>query len=206
VDVIDVYQIHWVEPENDPLIEDAWATLVDLKRVGKVAHIGVSNFDVRQLERAGRVGEVETLQPPYSLLARDIEKELLPFCADADIGVIVYSPLQTGLLGGALTKERAESLDPNDARRSDPNFLEPLLSENLARIERLRALAAQWGTTVAQIAVTWALRDPGVSGAIVGFRKPEQVDSLLAHGLPVLSAAQFDAIERIGWVSDSATA
>jgi len=198
---IDLYQIHWVEPENDPLIEDAWATLVELKDEGKVAHIGISNFDVPQLERIARLGPVESLQPPYSLLERNIETSILPYCAGKGIGVIVYSPLQTGLLGGSLTRTRAESMPAEDARRSDPNFQEPLLTRNLERVERLRRLAERWGTTTARTAVAWTLRQTAVSGAIVGFRTPEQVDSLLTEELHELDQARLSEIDQIGWTN-----
>jgi len=200
IDVIDLYQIHWVEPENDPRIEDAWGTMLELQREGKVAHVGVSNFTVGQLERAQAIGAVETLQPPYSLLAREVEADLLPYCGSHGIGVIVYSPLQTGLLGGSFTRERAESLDALDARRSDPNFEEPHLSRNLERIGHLRRLTDRWGTTVARAAVAWVLRSGVISAAIVGFRSPEQVDSLLEPGLPVLTQTEIEEIERIGWL------
>ncbi len=199
VERIDLYQIHWVEPENDPQIEDAWRCLVELKQEGKVAHIGVSNFDVSQLNRIRPSGAVETLQPPYSLLERGIESEILPYCAQHQIGVIVYSPMQTGLLSGAMSRERVESLPADDARRSDPNFLEPRLSQNLTRVERLNGLADDWGRTAAGLAVAWTLRDPRVNGAIVGFRRPAQVDAVLGTALPDLGATELEAVEAIEW-------
>jgi aryl-alcohol dehydrogenase-like predicted oxidoreductase len=199
VERIDLYQIHWVEPENDPQIEDAWHCLNALKQAGKVAHIGVSNFDVGQLERLWPIGPVETLQPPYSLLERGIEPEILPYCAQHQVGVIVYSPMQTGLLTGGMTRERVAAMPADDARLSDPNFTEPRLSINLTRVERLKALADAWGTTAAHLSVAWALRDSGVSGAIVGFRRPAQVKAVLGAPLPHMGWTRLAAIEAIGW-------
>lgn len=180
VDALDLLQIHWLDPEDDPLVEGAWATLAALKAEGKVRHIGVSNFDVGQLRRAEAIAPIETLQPPYSLVDRSAEAELFPYCEEVGVGVIVYSPMQSGLLAGTYDAERIGGLPADDARRFDPQFQEPLLTRNLQLVERLRTIAAGLGKTPAQVAVAWALRHPAVDGAILGFRRAEQVDGLLA--------------------------
>jgi aryl-alcohol dehydrogenase-like predicted oxidoreductase len=199
VEAIDLYQIHWLEPENDPEIEEGWATLADLKREGKLRHIGVSNFTIEQLERAKRIAPVETVQPPYSLVERSAEPELLPYCLREQIGVIVYSPMQTGLLTGAMTRERIDSLPEKDVRRLDPNFQEPLLSRNLEVVERLQEIAARRGVPAGRLAVAWTLRHPAVTAAIVGFRRPGQVSELLGDaGLDLeLGEEELAALELL---------
>jgi aryl-alcohol dehydrogenase-like predicted oxidoreductase len=200
LETIDLYQIHWVEPELDPGIEEAWSTLADLKGEGKVRHIGVSNFTVSQLMRANRIAAVETLQPPYSLLERRIETEILPYCKRAGMGVVVYSPMQSGLLTGAMTRERIESLPASDARLiDDPNFSPPRLEPNLRRVDELSRLAKTWGWTPGEVAVAWTLHRDEVQGAIVGFRRPAQVDGVLGRGHLDLDADQLAAVEAIGW-------
>jgi aryl-alcohol dehydrogenase-like predicted oxidoreductase len=179
VDALDLYQIHWLEPENDPDLEDAWQTLSELKSAGKLRHIGVSNLTVPQLERCEAITPVETLQPPYSLLERGAEAALFPYTTSRDIGVIVYSPMQSGLLSGRMTRERIDSLPPDDARLWDPNFTEPLVTRNLELVEQLRSIGSAHGLTPGQAAVAWTLANPAVDGAIVGFRRPEQVAEIL---------------------------
>ena len=178
VDAIDLYQIHWPIPDED--IEEGWSTFVELRDEGLVRHIGVSNFSVPQLRRAQAIAPVETLQPPYSLIVRDVEDEILPFAEREGIGVIVYSPMGSGLLSGGMTRERIERLPDDDWRRHDARFREPLLSEHLALVERLTAVAERHDTTPGAVAVAWTLRNPAVDGAIVGFRRPDQVDPILA--------------------------
>jgi aryl-alcohol dehydrogenase-like predicted oxidoreductase len=178
LDAIDVYQIHWPDPDED--VEEAWTTFAELKAEGLVRHIGVSNFDVAQLRRAQAIAPVETLQPPYSLLERAIEDEILPFVQREGIGVVTYSPMASGLLSGTMTAERVAALPDNDWRKHDPRFNEPELSRNLALVERLRAVAERHDTTPGAIAVAWTLHHPAVHGAIVGFRRPDQVEPLLA--------------------------
>jgi aryl-alcohol dehydrogenase-like predicted oxidoreductase len=176
VEAIDLYQIHW---PNDAANVEAWRTLVDLRAEGKVRHIGVSNFDARQLDRLRPISPVESLQPPYSLVRREVEEEILPFCVDHGIGVIVYSPLESGLLGGKMTRERIEALPESDWRkRRGEEFREPKLTRNLAIAERLRRVAARMGVPPAALAVSWTLHHPAVTGTIVGARMPEQVDEL----------------------------
>src|SRR3954471_7346295 len=178
IDAIDLYQIHWPDPAAD--IEEGWSALAELKEQGMVRHIGVSNFDVEQLRRVQQIAPVETLQPPYSLVEREAEEELLPFAEREGIGVIVYSPMGSGLLTGGMTRERVESMPNNDWRKRDPSFQEPQLSEHLALVERLRAVAERHDTTPGAVAVAWTLRNPAVDAAIVGFRRPDQVDDILA--------------------------
>jgi aryl-alcohol dehydrogenase-like predicted oxidoreductase len=176
VECIDLYQIHW---PNEGANVEAWRTLVALRQEGKVRHIGVSNFDAGEIRRLETEAPVETLQPPYSLLRRDAEEELFPFCLERGIGVIVYSPLESGLLSGRMTRERIAALPETDWRkRKGEEFREPKLSRNLAVAEELREIAARHGVSPAALAVGWTLRHPAVTGAIVGARGPEQIDEL----------------------------
>jgi aryl-alcohol dehydrogenase-like predicted oxidoreductase len=177
VDAVDLYQIHWPIPDAE--IEEGWSTLVELRDEGLVRHIGVSNFDVAQLKRIGQIAPVEALQPPYSLVDREAEKEILPFAEREGIGVIVYSPMGSGLLTGAMTRERIASLPEDDWRKHDPRFQEPQLSERLALVERLETVAQRHGVAPGAVAVAWTLRNPAVDGAIVGFRRPDQVDPIV---------------------------
>jgi aryl-alcohol dehydrogenase-like predicted oxidoreductase len=186
IDAIDLYQIHWPNPEPD--IDEGWAALAELKEQGLVRHIGVSNFDVEQLRRVQQIAPVETLQPPYSLVARNIEQETLPFAEGEGIGVIVYSPMGSGLLTGKMTKERIEQLADDDWRKRDPRFQEPQLSRHLTLVKRLQAIANRYDTAPGAVAVAWTLRNPAVDAAIVGFRRPDQVDPILpAAGLELTS-------------------
>jgi aryl-alcohol dehydrogenase-like predicted oxidoreductase len=152
---------------------------VELKEEGLARHIGVSNFSVEQLQRAERIAPVETLQPPYSLIDRDAEQDVLPFAEQQGIGVIVYSPMGSGLLTGAMTSERVANLPDDDWRKHDPTFHEPELSNHLRLVERMRPVARRRETSVGAIAVAWALSNPAVDGAIVGFRRPRQVDEIV---------------------------
>ena len=182
IDAIDLYQIHW--PNPDPDIEEGFSALAELKEQGLVRHIGVSNFDVEQLRRVQQIAPVETLQPQYSLIERDAEQELLPVAEREGIGVIVYSPMGSGLLTGAMTRERIDAMPGDDWRKDDAGFEKPQLSENLAMVERLEAVADRYDTAPGAVAVAWTLANPAVNGAIVGFRRPDQVDPLLpAAGL-----------------------
>jgi aryl-alcohol dehydrogenase-like predicted oxidoreductase len=177
VDAIDLYQIHWPDPDED--IREGWAALAELKEQGLVRHIGVSNFDVEQLERIADIAPVETLQPPYSLIERNAEREILPFAERAGIGVIAYSPMGSGLLTGKMTRERIAKLPDNDWRKGDASFQEPELSHNLAIVDRLERIAGIYDTTPGAIAIAWALHNSAVDGAIVGFRRPDQLDGLV---------------------------
>jgi aryl-alcohol dehydrogenase-like predicted oxidoreductase len=181
VDLIDLYQIHW-PPDPDPdsdALEEGWSTLANLKREGKVRWIGVSNFNVQQLQRAQAIAPVTSLQPRYSLVHREIEDEILPYCLSEGIGVIAYSPMASGLLTGAMTRERAARLPKDDWRRLDPDFTEPNLSHNLALVERMREIANSHNRFVGEVAVAWTLHHPAVTGAIVGARNAQQAEGVM---------------------------
>jgi aryl-alcohol dehydrogenase-like predicted oxidoreductase len=173
VENLDLYQVHWPDPNED--IEEGWATMAALKREGKVRHIGVSNFSVEQMRRAKAIAPITSLQPRYSLLHREVEDEILPFCARQNIGVIAYSPMASGLLTGAMTRERIARLPADDWRKRHPDFQEPLLSRNLRLMRLLRSLGQEHLRTPAEMAIAWVLGNPAVTGAIVGARRPEQV-------------------------------
>ena len=193
VEAIDLYQIHWPIPEDQ--LEEGWAAFAELKEQGLVRHIGVSNFDVAQLRRIQSIAPVETLQPQYSLVAREAEDGLLPFAEREGIGVIVYSPMSSGLLSGGMTRERIETLPEDDWRKHDPRFREPQLTPHLALVERLEAVAERHGATAGAVAVAWTLRNPAVTGAIVGFRRPDQVDSIIAAAAFALDDDDIALIE-----------
>jgi aryl-alcohol dehydrogenase-like predicted oxidoreductase len=193
LDAIDLYQIHWPIPEAD--IEEGWAALAELKQQGVVRHIGVSNFNAEQLRRIQQITPVETLQPQYSLIVRDVGQEILPFAEQEEIGVIVYSPMGSGMLTGAMTRERAAALPESDWRKHDARFNEPQLSHNLDLVARLTAVADRHDTTPGAVAVAWTLRHPAVDGAIVGFRRPDQVDPILAAANLELTDEDITEIE-----------
>lgn len=193
IDVIDLYQIHWPIPDED--IEEAWGAIADLIREGKVRYGGVSNFSVEQLKRIHPIHPVASIQPSYSILVRDIEHELLSFCEENNIGVIAYSPMQKGLLTGTFTSERMQNLPEDDHRRQDPMFQEPELSNNLAFVEKLCSVAEKKGKTVAQLAISWVLRRPEVTAAIVGARHPFQIEETVVAGELMLSKEDIDAID-----------
>lgn len=193
VDAIDLYQIHWPLPAQE--IEEGWSTFAELKEQGLVRHIGVSNFDAGQLERIRQIAPVETLQPPYSLVDRAAEQELLPYAERHGIGVIVYSPMGSGLLTGRMTRERIERLPADDWRKHDARFREPQLSQHLALVERLTDVAERFGTSPGAVAVAWSLRNSAVNGAIVGFRRPDQVESIIEAAGLELSTADVAQIE-----------
>ncbi|WP_188760393.1 aldo/keto reductase [Edaphobacter acidisoli] len=176
VDAIDLYQIHW--PKPDEQIEEAWGVLADLKRAGKVRWIGVSNFNVAQMERAMKIAPITSLQPPYSMINRTVEAEILPFCRKQGIGVINYSPMHSGLLTGAMTKERVAGFPQDDFRRRAKNYQEPHLSRNLGIAEFLKGIAARHGVPVGVIAIAWTLHNPAVTAAIVGGRSAKQVEGV----------------------------
>jgi aryl-alcohol dehydrogenase-like predicted oxidoreductase len=195
VDAIDLYQIHWPIPDED--IEEGWAALAELKAEGKVRHIGVSNFDTGQLERAEAIAPVESLQPPYSLIERGVEADALPWCAQRDVGVIVYSPMASGLLSGSMTRERIAAFTEDDSRRTNPAYVEPALSRNLELADRLRAIGERHGVAPGAVAVAWTLRRPEVTAAIVGFRRPAQVEGILPVATELeLSDEELAELER----------
>ena len=192
-DVIDLYQIHWPNPDED--IEEGWGALAELKEEGKVRHIGVSNFDVSQMQRADVIAPVETLQPPYNMLSREIEDEILPYCGENDIGVIVYSPMKSGLLTGKMTPERVHNLPSDDWRRDHEEFNEPRLSRNLELVEKLREIGDRHGRSPAEVAIAWTLQHPAVTAAIVGGRRPDQVDGIAGAANFGLSEDEIQEIE-----------
>src|SRR5436190_5989803 len=172
VDTIDLYQIHW--PTDD--LDEGWGAMAQLQKEGKVRWIGVSNFNVEEMRRAQAIAPITSLQPPYSLVRREVEPEILPFCRSNEIGVIVYSPMASGLLTGAMTRERAANLPGSDWRSRDVEFKDPRLSRNLELVERLREVGEVVQRPPGQVAIAWTLRDPAVTGAIVGARNAKQVE------------------------------
>ena len=165
LDAIDLYQIHWPDPDSD--IEEGWTEMARLKEEGKVRYIGVSNFSTAQMQRAQRIAPITSLQPKYSLLAREIEESVLPYAAQHGIGVIVYSPMYSGLLSGAMTRARIANLSADDWRRRDPNFNEPLLSRNLDLVEQLKEIGARRGHAAGEVAIAWTLANPAVTAKMV---------------------------------------
>jgi len=193
MDVIDLYQIHWPEPDED--IEEGWETLVRLKEEGKVRWIGVSNFSVSQMKRIAKIGPVTSLQPPYNLLAREIEGEALSYCAANGIGMLTYSPMHSGLLTGKMTRERIAQMAADDHRQRRPQFQEPLLTRNLALVEVLRGIGERHGRTPGETAIAWVLRRPEVTAAIVGLRSAEQLNGVIGAGEFRLTAGEVEEIE-----------
>ncbi len=193
VETIDLYQIHWPEPDED--IEEGWATLAALKEEGKVRHIGVSNFNVTQMQRAQAIAPITSLQPRYSLLHREIEGKILPYTAREHIGVLAYSPMASGLLTGAMTRERIAGLPADDWRKHHPDFQEPQLHRNLMLVRLLRTIGKRRGYTPAEVAVAWVLHNPAVTGAIVGARRPGQVRGVVGAADFRLSPREVEEIE-----------
>jgi aryl-alcohol dehydrogenase-like predicted oxidoreductase len=177
VDAIDLYQIHWPEPDED--VEEGWAACAELQKAGKVRWIGFCNFNVQQMVRAKAIAPITSLQPPYNIISPEIEAEILPYCGSNNIGVIAYSPMKSGLLTGAMTRERVATMPQDDFRRRTPNYQEPLLTRNLNLVEGLRRIAERHGRTPGEVAIAWTLRRPEVTGAIVGMRSPAQVDGVI---------------------------
>ncbi len=193
VDAIDLYQIHWPVPDED--IEEGWRTMAALKQEGKVRYIGVSNFSVDQLRRIQEIAPVSSLQPPYSLVRREVEAELLPFCQQHNIGVIVYSPMASGLLTGAMTPERILSLPKDDWRTRNAQFREPLLSRNLALVTLLHDIGKRHDKTPGEVAIAWTLHNPAVTAAIVGSRRPAQIDQVIGAADFTLTEDEVQEIE-----------
>jgi aryl-alcohol dehydrogenase-like predicted oxidoreductase len=196
IDVIDLYQIHWPPDPDSPELEEGWSTLADLKREGKVRWIGVSKFNVQQLRRAQTIAPVTSLQPRYSLVHREIEDEILPYCLSEGIGVIVYSPMASGLLTGAMTRERAARLPRDDWRRRHPDFTEPQLSRNLALVDRLQEIARRHNRSAGEVAIAWTLRNHAVAGAIVGARNAQQAEGVMRAGELRLTDEEVTEIEN----------
>jgi len=192
VDVIDLYQIHWPEPDEE--IEEGWSTMAKLQEEGKVRWIGVSNFNVSQMERASRIAPITSLQPPYSIISPEIEGSILPYTQKNNIGVIVYSPMKSGLLTGKMTRERVASMPDDDFRKRTPHFQEPLLTRNLNLVESLRRIGDAHGKTPGEVAIAWTLRHPAVTAAITGLRSPAQVDGVIGAADLALSEAEVKEI------------
>jgi aryl-alcohol dehydrogenase-like predicted oxidoreductase len=192
LDVIDLYQIHWPKPDEE--VEEGWHTMADLQRDGKVRYIGVSNFSIAQMERALKIAPITSLQPPYSMLNRTNEPEILPFCQQHNIGVINYSPMSSGLLTGAMTKDRVAAMPDDDFRKKAKNFQEPYLTRNLALAELLRSIGQRHNVETGVVAIAWTLRNPAITAAIVGGRNAKQVQGVLPAATFTLSDAEFAEI------------
>jgi len=195
IDVIDLYQIHWPIPEED--IEEAWEAVAEAVKEGKVRYAGVSNFNIEQIKRIQSIHPVASLQPPYNILERGIEDKILDYCRQNKMGVIVYTPMQQGLLSGKFSRERLRNLPAADLRHRDPHFREPQFSANLELAEGLRPIAQKHGRTVAQLAIAWTLRRPEVTSAIVGARRPSQIEETILAGDWVLSKGDISAIDKL---------
>jgi aryl-alcohol dehydrogenase-like predicted oxidoreductase len=194
VETIDLYQIHWPEPDED--IEEGWGTLARLKEEGKVRWIGVSNFNAAQLERCRGIAPATSLQPPYSAISPEVEEAILPYCAQHGMGAIVYSPMKSGLLTGTMTKERVAGFPQDDFRRRAPAFQEPQLSRNLALAELMKRIGARHGRSAGEVAIAWTLRHPAVTAAIVGMRSAEQVAGVIGALEFRLSPEEVAEIEQ----------
>lgn len=195
VEVIDLYQLHWPPDPDSAELEEGWSTLASLQRQGKVRWIGVSNFTVQQLRRAQDVASITSLQPRYSLVHREVENQVLPYCSRENIGVIVYSPMASGLLTGAMTRERAAKLSKDDWRRSHPDFTEPNLSRNLALVEHLHQIARRHNRSAGEVAIAWTLHNAAVTGAIVGARNAQQAEGVMCAGELRLTNEDVSEIE-----------
>jgi aryl-alcohol dehydrogenase-like predicted oxidoreductase len=194
-EVIDLYQIHWPDPEEE--IEEGWATIGDMVKEGKIRYAGVSNFNVEQLKRIQPIHRVASLQPPYNMLRRGIEDEILDYCSKHDIGVIVYSPMQKGILTEKFSREWVYGLPKSDHRSRDSRLKEPTLSVNLEFVEGLREIVKAKGKTIAQLAIAWTLRRPEVTAAIVGARKPSQIEETVQAGEWELTEREIEEIEEL---------
>jgi aryl-alcohol dehydrogenase-like predicted oxidoreductase len=194
VDAIDLYQIHQPDPERD--IEEGWAALSELQAEGKVRWIGVSNFSVAQMTRIQPIADIDAAQPEYSLVRRGAERTILPFCAEQRIPTIVWSPLMRGLLSGRMTRSRIDGLPSDDTRRAEPEFVEPKLSQNLALVHLLDEIGSEHGYSPAQVALAWVLRHPAVTGAIVGIRGPNDIQSAADAAEVTLSPQAWATIDR----------
>lgn len=196
-DVIDLYQIHWPPQDNDEEIYEAWETMTKLKEGGKVRWIGVCNFNVQQMKMAESVSPVYSLQPPYSLIRRRIEEDILPYAKEKEMGVIVYSPMQCGLLTGTMSRERINNLPDDDFRKNNSEFKEPKLTRNLLFVEKVKEAAAKHKRHPGEIAIAWTLKHPAVTGAIVGARNPKQVDEVMNAGNIILDEKDINELEKL---------
>lgn len=197
VDVIDLYQIHWPPESDNSQIDEAWDMMLTLQQQEKVRWIGVSNFNVEQLNLAKKIAPTTSLQPPYSLINREVEKEIFPYCLSENIGVIVYSPMGSGLLTGKMTRERILNLPADDWRKKSPDFNEPKLSKNLLLVEKLKEIGKRYNRTPGEVAIAWTLNHPAVTGAIVGARSAEQVDGVFSAHTLTFTEEEIKEIEAI---------
>ena len=195
IDCIDLYQIHWPEPDEE--IEEGWGAVSELIEAGKIRYAGVSNFSLDQLKRIQSIHPVTSLQPPYSLLRREVEQEILPYCQENQIGVVAYSPMQAGLLTGKFSKERVENLPSNDWRKANPFFQPPQLERNLHVVDQLSPIAKELDISLSQLALAWVLRRRELTAAIAGARRPEQISETIQAGDIVLPPNTVQAIESI---------
>jgi aryl-alcohol dehydrogenase-like predicted oxidoreductase len=195
VDVIDLYQMHWPDPESD--LEEGWGEMARLQKQGKVRFIGVCNYNLAQLDRIRKIAPVTSLQPPYSMIKRDVEKELLSYCEKHNIGVVAYSPMQRGMLTGKFNKQYLKTLAPDDHRLRMPEFTEPQFSANMELVEKLKPIAERNNRTVAQLSIAWVLRRPEVTAAIVGARKPSQIEETASSGDWTLDDKEITEIEKL---------
>jgi len=195
IETIDLYQMHWPDPEID--LEEGWGEMARLQKQGKVRYIGVSNFNAKQLDRIRKIAPVASLQPPYSMIRRDIEKDLLGYCAKNNIGVVTYSPMQRGLLTGKFSKKRLSELAPDDHRLKSGDYQEPEFSATLALVDKLRPIAERNKRTLAQLAIAWVIRRPEVTAAIVGARKPSQIAETSPAGDWILTKNDIAEIEKL---------
>jgi aryl-alcohol dehydrogenase-like predicted oxidoreductase len=195
VDVIDLYQMHWPDPESD--LEEGWGEMARLQKQGKVRFIGVCNYNLAQLDRIRKIAPVTSLQPPYSMIKRDVEKELLSYCEKHNIGVVAYSPMQRGMLTGKFNKQHLKTLAPDDHRLRMPEFTEPQFSANMELVEKLKPIAERNNRTVAQLSIAWVLRRPEVTAAIVGARKPSQIEETASSGDWTLDDKEITEIEKL---------
>lgn len=194
VETIDLYQMHWPKPDED--IEEAWTVMADLKKEGKVRWIGVSNFSASQMERVSKIAPITSNQPPYSMLNRAIEAEVLPFCEKNGIGTISYAPMHSGLLTGAMTKERVANFPKDDFRRNAKNYQEPLLSRNLAVADFIGKIGQRHGVSAGVVAIAWALHHSAITAAIVGGRNAKQVEGIFPAATFRLSEEEFQEIRN----------
>ena len=195
IEVIDLYQIHWPEPDEE--IEEGWGTVAELVKEGKIRYGGVSNFSLEQLKRAQAIHPITSLQPPYSMLRREIEEEIMTYCGTNQIGIIAYSPMQAGLLTGKFTKERAAGLPESDWRSRHPFYMEPQLSINLRTIDQLRKIANEKKISLSQLSLAWVLRNKEVTSAIVGARSPQQIEETAKAGDMSMTKTEVEAIEEV---------
>lgn len=196
IDVIDLYQIHWPNPEAQ--IEEAWATMADLQKQGKIRYLGVSNFSAEQMKRVQKIAPITSLQPHYNLLSRDVENAILPFCIEHGMGAINYSPMASGLLMGKMTKESIAALPADDWRKAPDkaeHFAEPQLSRNLGLVDIIREIAVTHNCSPGEVAIAWTLNNPAITGAIVGLRRPDQVNGIIRGAEVKLSPSELEQIK-----------